>query len=187
MIHAAIRAAIVAVCIALMVAPAAWTFNSYRSINNVATWLAQREVTVSCLTKKETEEDAIIQVWGAEAYVAAHYDALGRRRPANVAVFKFGHCEALLALIRGDAAGYTVYDLALAGLILTHEAGHLRGHTWWSDEAKTECWAIRHVGYTFARLGVENETARRILVAEAVKIHEGLSDSYRLKGCVLPK
>lgn len=187
MTRAALGAAITAALIALVAAPAALAYDSYRIINEVASWLAMRPVKVHCLTPEESRNDPIIVVYGAEAYVAGTRDIQGHWHPGKTAVFKHGYCETILAVQRGDASGYTPRDIALAALILTHEAGHLRGHFWSGNEAKTECWAIRHVGYVLARLGVESTDARRMLVSEAVAVHKSLPAEYQLGTCVVPK
>ncbi len=175
----------VAFIVVLTLAAGATGYQSYRDINQVASWLAQREVRVLCLTDKESRKDPRI-TWGAEAYVPGNRDPRGNWSPGSITVFRYGHCENILALQSGNAEVRPVEDIVTSVLILTHESGHLRGHRWSRDEAKVECWAIRHVGAVFARLGVTDPTARQFLVGEAVLIHKQLDPSYQLEGCVLP-
>lgn len=144
-----------------------------------------RDVSVRCQTPAESASDVHILL-GASAYVPGYLDARGRWHPDDYTVFAHGLCETLDAIIADDATGYSLDDLAWAVLVLTHESGHLRGHRWSADEAKTECWAIRHVGYVAHRLGIVDEAARRLFVAQAVRIHRSLSAEYRLAGCRLP-
>lgn len=180
------------IVIALLVVAAAFAsearaYSVFAELNAVASWLAQRDVEVRCLTEDESSTDFVIAVLGAQAYVEGWLDAKADWHPDDATVFKHGHCEALLALVGGDASGYSVRDLALAILILTHESGHLRGHRWSADEAKTECWAIRHFRYVAERLGVSDRDARRLLFAHAVDIHSRLSAAYQQPGCKVPR
>ncbi|HSE45105.1 MAG TPA: hypothetical protein VLA89_07225 [Gemmatimonadales bacterium] len=154
-------------------------------MNALSSWLAQRQVEVHCLTQDESDEDLTIAL-GALAYVEGWLDLKGNWHPFRTTVFASGLCETLWTMQGGDFSSYSNHDMALAALVLTHESGHLRGHRWSADEAKTECWAIRHVGYVLARIGVE-QPLRQELVREAVAIHnDELAEGYQLPGCVLP-
>lgn len=168
------------------IAGPAWS--SSPVVDETTRWLAMRKVVhVRCQTVSESAADFTIAVFGATAYVEGWTDRWGNWHPGRYAVFSHGICETIDALAAGDASGYSLHDLAWAVLVLTHEAGHLRGHRWSADEARTECWAIRHVGYVAHRLGVVDSAARRLLVAAAVDIHENeLDESYQLPGCELP-
>lgn len=100
----------------------------------------------------------------------------GRWRPGKAAVLKHGLCESLLTK---DA---DPVQQALAVLALTHESGHLRGHRWSADEAKTECWAIRHFRYVAIHLGLDANK----LYPHAWRFHKTLPEQYHLPGCVVP-
>ena len=177
---------LLAACVAaLTFAAPALSFSSPATLNDLASWLAMRQVSVQCLTPAEADFDLVI-LWGASAYVQGWFDTRGNWHPGKSATFGPGICEALSALQNGRAAKYSVSDLARAILIFTHEAGHLRGHRWSANESKTECWAVRHVGYVAARLGVTNPIARRMLVYEAVQRHLRLPSVYLSSPCQLP-
>jgi hypothetical protein len=180
------RRFVVAVALlALWLASSASAYWTSPELDSAASWLAQRRVEVRCLTEAESADDFVIAS-GASAYVDGWFDRRGRWHPVNHTVFGYGVCETLIALLAGEADEFTVSDLAWALLVLTHESGHLRGHRWSADEAKTECWAIRHVGYVAARFGLD-DSARRLIVAYALEHHRALPDVYHLPGCKLPE
>lgn len=158
----------------------AW--DSYPEINTVASWLAQRPVTVRCLNEREADSDPAI-VFGAAAYVPGVEDTRGRWRPDDYAVFSPGLCEAILSLYGGQPVPFR--SLAWAVLVLAHESGHLRGHRWAADESLTERWALRHYRYVALRLGMTQEQARRAL-AIAIRHHRALPDEYLDSRCRSP-
>lgn len=158
------------------------------TVDDVVRWLSMRPATSArCLTPDEAAADIHI-AFGASGYVEGWLDRRGAWHPSKTTVLAPGICEAIEALAAGEADEYTLAELAWAVLVVTHESGHLRGHRWSGDEARTECWAIRHVGYVAARLGVTSIDARRLLVGAAVDIHRSeLGAEYQLPTCVLPK
>lgn len=153
-------------------------YTTYPKIDAVASWLAMRKVEVRCLNTSESTSDIYISS-GAEAYVEGIYDKNGVWRPRNYAVFKNGLCEELLQPRR-------VSELAWAILVLTHESGHLRGWSWSANEAKTQCWAMRHFRYTANRLGYSTE-GTNLLLAYALYWHKNMPAVYRGISCELPK
>ena len=171
---------------ATFAASTASAFRQVPTLDGAASWLAMRRVSVHCMTVAETANDPIFAFTGALAYVPGYRDRFQRWHPYDFAVFEHGQCEALESLMADDGE-YGPDLIALALLILTHESGHLRGHRWSADEAKTECWAIRHVGYVAHRLGVTDPAYRRLLVSWAVWYHRyELAPIYHQPGCVLP-
>lgn len=173
--------AIALVTVLLFLASPAGAWNSSSVVDQTASWLAQRKVSVYCLTEAEAEADPIIGVYGATAYVPGWRDEAGDWHPFDYTVVDYGICETLVSL-----SAYSVEDAAWALLVLTHEAGHLRGHRWSADEAKTECWAIRHVGYVAHHFGVLDADRRRAIVRAAVAIHEQLPPVYQMRACKVP-
>lgn len=171
---------------ASVMASQAVAYSNEPGLNGVASWLAQRKVEIRCLTQEESASDYVIGSIGAEAYVEGWRDPKGGWHPKSWAVFKYGHCETLLALMAGNASGYSLYDISFSALILTHEAGHLRGHRWSVDEAKTQCWALRHFRYVIERLGVSDRDVQRLMVAQALEIHWSLSSVYHTPNCKVP-
>lgn len=149
----------------------------------MASWLAQRPVQVHCLTQKETDNDEIIVFWGADAYVLGMKDDKGVWRPFDWTVFRHGLCEILLKLEAGQAADVPTEELAWAILVITHESGHLRGWGWSANEAKTQCWAMRHFRYVAQRFGVVDTAP---LVAAALELHSRMPLNYQLSSCKLP-
>lgn len=114
---------------------------------------------------------------GVLGYVKGWRDKHRRWHPGKHAVLRFGLCEAIL-----HPEKWTTEETALAVLVLTHESGHLRGHRWSADEAKTECWAIRHFRYVATRLGLDANK----LYPHALRFHLLLPPEYWLYGCVVP-
>ena len=178
------RRFLVVCLLALLLTPSASGWWSSPVVDETTSWLAMRKVSVHCLTAEESALDITI-VLGASAYIEGWFDHRGWH-PGKYAVYGVGLCETLDALAAGDVSGLTVEDVAWAVLVLTHEAGHLRGHRWSGDEAKTECWAIRHVGYVAYRLGIVDPAARRLIVGYALRWHARLPAPYKRRGCVLP-
>lgn len=174
--------------ILLLLAPAgqaAAVFTSPPRLNETASWLAQRDVTVQCLTPQETSVDPVIGVYGADAYVEGQRDRNGVWRPFDETVFAYGHCENLLAVVAGDLTGRDASKVAYSILVLTHESGHLRGHDWSEDEAKTENWALRHFVPVAVRLGL-SEYQARLLLPWAVEWHRNLNEMYQTPTCRSP-
>lgn len=133
-------------CVALVDAKA---YATYPVLDETASWIAQRPVEVRCQTKYESENDPTIFFWGAEAYV----NVAPEGGPEYYTVFRHGLCEQLLALHDGSWLGrYKARDVAWAVLVIAHESKHMRGGDVWTDEAITNCWAIRHVRYTALHL-----------------------------------
>lgn len=160
-------------------------FAQYHSINSTASWLALRKVSVHCLTPEEARSDYAMVIWGADAYVEGAVDYYGRWHPKDFTVFNYGICETLIALSEGKAGQYSLSQLALALMVLTHESGHLRGHRWSESEAETQRWALRHVVYTAKRFGI-GEPAARLILYHAIKLHNQLSDDYKHPNCAHP-
>ena len=157
----------------------------WAQIDAIASWLAMREVQIECQTQEESDEDLHIAS-GALAYVPGYLDANGRWHPWSYSVFSAGICESIMALNAHDT-DISDGDIALGFLVLTHESGHLRGWKWAGDESRTECWAIRHVGYVFAQWGVTDPARRYELVSWAVWHHTwDLGPEYHRGHCKLP-
>lgn len=176
------RAALLAALTLLLLAAPAAAYNTHPGLDATASWLAQRPVAVHCLTAAEAEADIAIQLFGAAAYVETTSDS----RPANHTVFDHGLCEKLLAFQDGSWRGrYSLSAIAWAVFVLTHESGHLRGWAWWKSEARTNCWALRHVRYTALRLGVSDDLSYGIR-SWAVYWYRGQPPEYRLAGCRIP-
>lgn len=172
------------VATALIAAPSASPFAQNTTIDATASWLAMRPVSIHCLTQEESDEDPTISRGGA-AYVIGDTDSNGWH-PGDYSVFMYGLCEPLIALQAGDLSSYSASDLAWSILVLTHESGHLRGWRWSGSEARTECWAIRHVRYVAQRLGVTDPALLRLIVGYALSYHNAMGYDYQLASCKLP-
>ena len=142
-----------------------------------------RPVTVRCLTQQESDEDWVI-LYGAAAYVEGTFNAKGRWVPFDYSVFMYGICETIEAYQLGEPV--LLKEFAWAVLVLTHESGHLRGWKWASDEARTECWAIRHTRYVAQHLGMTDPAALSAVMTEALRLHNEMGWNYHLAGCKLP-
>jgi hypothetical protein len=157
-------------------------------IDETSSWLAMDDVFVECQTPEDTEADLIMGGGtGVLAYVPGWRGPKGGWHPYPYAVFSAGICENFMSINSTYWEEYAIQDQAEALLVLTHEAGHMRGVWWSGDEARTECWAIRHVGYASDHIGVTDPIRRRELVSWAVWVHQTiLGPNYHLPGCRLP-
>ena len=173
------RRALICLCMIVLVLSAqAAAFSSPPSLNRIASKLAGRKVTIRCLTKQETLIDPIF-LDGTEAYVEV---------PNPYAVFKYGHCENLLALLAGDASGITLNQLTWSILVLIHESGHMRNVSWARSEPLIQCWAMQHFRAGLKMLGVHLPIAQSLIIWEAIEIHNnGLALGYKKPGCKLPR
>lgn len=139
----------------------------------VASVFAQQPVTVLCSTPKE--DPSFYFSWG---YVYLF---------SNVVNMVEYLCEAA-ERVTDPLVGMS--RRALAVMVLTHEAYHLR-KTWSArgDEAKTQCKAIRHFRYAAMMLGASPELATQ-LRAFALAHHWRLAariPQYHLQNCVVPR
>lgn len=155
-------------------------------LSDVASWLAQRPVSIVC--QEKNEPDIVIDLYGAGAYTPGYIDARGWFHPADYAVLAYPLCDILAELQMGVAWGQREdLDIGYAVLALTHESRHLRSPM--RDdallEARVECWAIRHVRYVALRLGVSEEESYRVRRA-ALDAHNRLPEPYKLSSCRLP-
>lgn len=169
-------------CVALVassISSAAPSYKSYPQLDEISSWLAMRPTSIHCLTKKEAKSDYNIVERGADAYVDGTYDSKGRWHPGDFAVFNYGLCEQLVKPT-------SVPFFSWAVLVITHESGHLRDATWSESEAKTQCWAIRHVRFVVARMGYDSGI-QNLVLSFALKYHKAMSPVYLLDSCRLPK
>jgi hypothetical protein len=163
----------IALCVlaGLVCAQAQASEPKYAELERVASIFAMQPVTLECSTP--AEDYNLYDAWG---YVYLIFP-----------VIHMGDylCDAA-AEIGQHGAGVT----ALAILVLTHEALHLRKQ--WSargDEAKVECKAIRHFRVAAQMLGYTAEQATN-LRAYALAFHWKLAariPEYHLSGCQVPR
>ena len=155
-------------------------------LNGIASKLAGRKVTIHCLTPQESAADPII-LWGASAYVEGISDPVtGRWVPFNYAVFAYGQCETLTAIAAGDLSGRDFDSAVWAVMVITHESGHLKGKSWSYDEAKTQCWALRHMKSTLWQLGVRDPAVVSFYTAWALDIQKEMPPEYQPAQCRYP-
>ena len=167
---------------ALILASGASGYATYPKLDETASWLAQRSVEVRCLTEEETSTDVNIALFGASAYV----EITPEGKPSDYTVFEHGLCEKLLALYSNTWYGtYTLKGIAWALLVITHEAMHMRGWPWWKDEARVNCWAIRHTRYTALHLGAADALSH-LIVPRALWWFNHQPPEYQLPGCKVP-
>jgi hypothetical protein len=165
---------------ALALAPSTSAWSSYPTLDATASWLAQRPVTVRCLTKQESLLDPWISGWGAEAYV----EITERGGPEDYAVFAYPWCKVLNAVRVGQAEAWTGWHVVVAILILTHESGHLRGAAGWKDEALVNCWAVRRAAaVAVLRFGLPT-SAIPAINSIASGIYLGQPPEYQRPGCL---
>lgn len=174
--------ALVFTCLAFLLAAPSFGYTRYVSLDETASWLALRKVEVRCLSAKEALDDFYILL-GATGYVEGTVDRRNHWHPVSYTVLAPGICEA--ALDHVDELVYTKPDRAWAILAVTHESGHLRGHRWSEDEAKTERWALRHFVAVAVHLGIPEPQARYLLKL-AVRQHRKLNPEYHDPRCERP-
>lgn len=173
-----VRAAVVYSVIASLFASPAVAYYQEPGINGVASKLAGKKVKVDCVSEEEQANDANFVIYGAEGYVEG-YTLGGRWIPKPVAYFRDVHCNNLMAALRGDLSGLTVHDFAWSLLVVVHESGHLKGARWSGDEARTQCWAMRHSRAALNMLGFREEIQWQIVWHELLEIHQNeLTDTY---------
>lgn len=169
---------LVAVLVALFLAApaAAWVDNPV--LDETASWLAGRPVTVHCLTRAEEAADGIM----AQAYGYVMFTVAG---PDDYMTVGHDVCGPLLRWLKDRVRNVREGKLALAIMVLTHEAGHLRGMF---NEARTQCWAVRHVRYVAEHLGFNDKEARwlRDLALRFDAAHNRQFPEYDLPGCARP-
>ena len=142
-------------------------------LERVASVFAQQPVTVAC--SNSADDPILLEAWG---YVYL-YDPV-----VHTSEYL---CNAA-ANVTDPSYGMAVR--AIAVLVLTHEAYHLRKS--WSDrgnEARVECKAIRHFRYAAMMLGASPELATQ-LRAYALAFHWHLAariPEYDQLGCKVPK
>lgn len=110
------------------------------ALSEIASWLAQKPVTVRCLTADEAANDSTVVIYGAQAYVPLDFG-----KPASYTVVAPPVCDVLDKLLLGDVYSERGGVMAWSVMVITHESGHLRGSLfpeWW-DEGNVNCWAVR--------------------------------------------
>ncbi len=155
----------------------AWTDN--QTLDETASWLAGRPVTVHCLNRAEEAADGTM----ALAYGYVMFDV--NNHPGDYMTVGHDVCGPLLRYLKDGIRNVKEWRLAVAIMVLTHEAGHLRGM---SNEARTQCWAIRHVYYVALHLGFSKSEARWItdIAVRFDANHNRKYPEYDLPGCMRP-
>lgn len=176
------RKFLLAALAAILVAPMpALAWRDHRELDDVASWLAQRPVTIHCQTAWETAHDPTMMM-GAAAYVPL----VGSMpiRPADYAVLAYPWCDVLVDMQAGGSA-WTGLFYAIGTLILVHEAGHLRGSThpaFW-DEKAVNCWAARRASaVAILKFGLAPES-RPYFDALIWSVYRNQPPDYRMSSC----
>lgn len=148
----------------------------YAALDQAASAIAKRDVTVRCPTDAEADEDGVL-LGGAWGYVWFSFG-----EPAvDYTIVKPYICADALRLAEVDE-----WDAALAVLVIVHESWHLREIKHNESEAVTECRAIKSFERGVMLLGGSARLARNLL-GEALAIHRyWLPPVYQLKTCNLP-
>lgn len=182
-----VRACAVLVLVFALMASQAVAYYETPGLNGIASTLAGRKVSIHCLSKREAKQDVVISGWGASGYVNGINDPwTGAWFPDNYATFAPGVCEALRGIAAGNASKYTVDDVVWATIVITHESGHLKGAKWSANEAKTQCWAMKHLASTWNMLGITKDPAmREFLWGWAIAVHRALPAQYLDSPCTL--
>lgn len=156
-------------------------------LNGIASKLAGRKVSIRCLTPAEAKKDEAIAAWGASGYVDGPSDPLtGAWFPNNYATFAPRICKVLIGLAAGHAERFSVNEVVWATIVITHESGHMKGAKWSTNEAKTQCWTMKHLASTWNMLGVSADPAlREFLWGWALAQHRALPAPYLDSPCSL--
>lgn len=170
---------VLSVVAAVLAAPAVAYYNDH-GLDGIASRLAGKKVQVRCLEQEEFDP-AIAS--GASGYVEGFFGPGGRWYPKTWTVFAHGICEDLLAIAAEDLSGVLFEDAVWAVLVITHEAGHLKGARWSGDEARTHCWALKHMRSALNQLGVRDRLAHSMYVTVALELTEQMPFEYHLPNC----
>jgi hypothetical protein len=114
-------------------------------LGTVASWVADREVSVRCADLSDVGDD--IELGGVVQFSGD--------TPANYTRIRYGVCAELRRIYRDHGAD--VRREADAVEVLAHESFHLRGV---KNEAEAECYALQFVSRVARRLGVPRGNAR---------------------------
>lgn len=164
---------------ALLLAPAASGWWSQPTLDGTASWLAQRDVSVRCLTQREAERLNVAGGWTPGHAVGRGWWFAPRT------MLSPGYCEAVLSLLDPESA-WARGTQAAALMVLVHESGHMRNARWSASEAGTQRWALQRFRSAALRLGLEPALASELLV-HAVAFHLALPASYRASDCRRPR
>jgi hypothetical protein len=171
-----VRATVAMSVIALAAATPAVSYNQDQGLNGIFSQLAGRKASVRCLTPKEARHDFYIS-FGAAAYVPFVQLKDKPIRAKGYGVFAPWVCENLIALERGDLSNQNAYDVAFSVLVITHEAGHVRGYF---EEYAAECFALESLDKTLELFGIPSGTfAYDFLKRGALIAHSQLPEQYR--------
>jgi hypothetical protein len=163
-----------ALALALAVAPAAWAYEVPERLNEVAHVYSQGVGEVRCPSEAEWDADFASSVGHAYTNVRDDYTVLS---PAV--------CEGALGVGSPDVAAW---QQALGALVLVHESFHLRHWRFRRNEGKVECQALVYFQEGAERLGASPAQARD-LYPYALALHRwqvSLFPQYRDPACVLP-
>lgn len=180
-----VRACAVLTVLALAMASQSVAYYETPGLNGIASQLSGRKVSIHCLSKQEGRKDPVIGSWGASGYVNG-ISFGGDWFPDNYATFAPGICEALRAIAANRAERFSLDQIVWATIVITHESGHLKGAKWSANEAKTQCWAMKHLASTWNMLGITKDPAmREFLWAWALAQHRALPAQYLDSPCTL--
>lgn len=180
-----VKATAVLTLVASVLVSQAVAYYETPGLNGIASQLAGRKVSIHCLTKQEGKKDPVIGGWGASGYVEG-ISLGGDWFPDNYATFAPGICEALRAIAANRAERFSLDQVVWATIVITHEAGHLKGAKWSANEAKTQCWAMKHLASTWNMLGITKDPAmREFLWGWAIAQHRALPAQYLDSPCTL--
>ena len=175
--HAALASILSAV---LLAAPPASAYDRPALLERVASAFAMRASEVRCPSMEEWTSDPI---WGT---------APNAQRAWGYTDMLNDHIVLQPALCAGALSvsdpNLPAWQRATGGLVLVHEAYHLRRSAWRRNEAKVECQAIRHFTAGAELLGASPQLANDLLpyalAAHARMVR--LFPNYRDSQCKLP-
>jgi hypothetical protein len=170
--------AVLGVCVALAAPAAAINVpaQDQAKLDEAASWMANRPVTVSCLEHKEAGSP-----WANGSWSYVYLDG-------DVIFMDAKICRGLLALIHHNAHT-PAWLRAFGALVLTHESFHLRQNMDnRGNEAATECRAIRHAAYMMTHLGATPAEVTELMpYALAEHLYQGFRfPQYSKADCKIP-
>jgi len=148
-------AAAIALCSALLTAPAALAYAKPPELGRVASVFAMRDAEVRCPSTDEWIQDPI---WGTgpnPSRAWAYTDMIDEYIVLHPVL-----CAGALAIADPTVPAW---QRATGGLVLVHESYHLRRWSGRRNEAKVECQAIRHFTVAARLLGASAEAANDLL------------------------
>ena len=155
-----------------------------RALGEIASEIARRPVAIRC----QGLPSALIDISNLAGEVIFEHDGT----PPDEATLKRGVCRDLKRFAsarrapsfecvrRLEPCERSIWKVAYAVHVFTHEAWHLRGVT---SEAETECYALQTTAFTARRMGATPAQARALARWNVRHAYPNLPSEYQTSEC----